>query len=104
VVTERIVVFRDDPPHGRPHARMFEVGLGWCEGVVALPHARRRLHLHDAQRVSLLARRVAPAVCLGLEDGARYRVDGAFDPGAIGTSHRGLLRLGLDGVVVELAA
>jgi hypothetical protein len=104
MVTERIVVFQDDPPHGPPHARMFEVGLGWCEGVVALPHARRRLRLDDARRVSLLARRFAPAACLGLEDGARYRVDGPFDPGASGQGHDGLLHLGVDGGVAELAA
>jgi len=30
VVTDRVVVFRDDPPHGRPYSRVFEVGLGWC--------------------------------------------------------------------------
>jgi hypothetical protein len=104
VVTERIVVFQDDPPHGPPHTRMFEAGLGWCAGVVALPHARRRLHLHDAHRVALLARRFAPAVCLGLEDGAWYRVDGPFDPDTADQRGLGLLLLGPDGGVAELAA
>jgi hypothetical protein len=104
VVTERIVVFQDDPPHGRPHARVFEVGLGWWPGVVALPHARRRLHLHDPVRVGLLARRFAPAVCLGLDDGARYRVEGPFDPGTADQHGAGLLLLGPDGGVAELAA
>jgi hypothetical protein len=99
VVTERIVVFRDDPPHGPPYSRMFEVGLGWCQGVVALPHPRRRLHLGDAQRVALLARRFAPAVCLGLEDGAHYPVAGVD-----GHPHHGVLHLGADGTVAELAA
>jgi hypothetical protein len=115
VVTERIVVFHDDPAHGRPHARVFEVGLGWCKGVVALPHARRRLHLHDARRVSLLARRFAPAACLGLEDGAEYPVvgsigdvvagpvDGGVDAPVRPRRH-GILHLGVDGVVAELAA
>ena len=70
IATERIVVFHDDPPHGRPHARMFEHGLGWFPGVVAMPDARRRLHLDDPLRIGLLARRFAPAVCLGLDDGA----------------------------------
>jgi hypothetical protein len=104
VVTERIVVFQDDPPHGRPHARVFEVGLGWCPGVVALPHARRRLQLHDPVRVGLLARRFAPAVCLGLDDGARYRVEGPFDPDTADQRGVGLLLLAPDGVVAELAA
>ena len=81
VATERIVVFHDDPPHGRPHARMFEHGLGWFPGVVAMPDARRRLHLDDALRVGLLARRFAPAVCLGLDDGAHLLspIDGSGD-------------------------
>jgi hypothetical protein len=99
VVTERVVVFHDDPAHGRPHARVFDVGLGWCKGVVALPHARRRLRLQDARRVSLLARRFAPAVCLGLEDGARYAVGGP-----VGHLYHGVLHLGVDGAVAELAA
>ena len=99
VVTERIVVYQDDPPHGRPHSRMFEVGLGWCSGVVALPHARRRLHLDDAARVSLLARRFAPAVCVALDDGAHFPIEGPFS----GPRH-GVLQLGLDGTVGELAA
>jgi hypothetical protein len=99
VVTERIVVFQDDPPHGRPDTRVFEVGLGWCRGVVALPHARRRLRLHDARRVSLLARRFAPAVCLGLDDGAHYPVAGVSHHGP-----HGVLHLSLDGAVAGLAA
>jgi hypothetical protein len=99
VVTERVVVFRDDPPHGRPYSRVFEVGLGWCQGVVALPHPRRRLHLHDARRVSLLARRFAPAVCLGFEDGAHFPIAGAD-----GRPRHGVLLLGADGAVAELAA
>jgi hypothetical protein len=99
VVTERIVVFQDDAPHGRPHARVFDVGLGWCNGVVALPHVRRRLHLHDARRVSLLARRFAPAVCLGLEDGAHYPAHGV-----VGHGQHGVLHLGADGAVAGLAA
>ena len=49
VVTERIVVFHDDPPHGRPYARVFERRARLVPGVVALPHARRRLHLDDAR-------------------------------------------------------
>ena len=32
IATDRIVVFHDDPPHGRPYARMFEHGLGLVPG------------------------------------------------------------------------
>ena len=67
--------------------------------MVALPHPRRRLHLDDARRVSLLARRFAPAVCLGFEDGAHYPIAGAD-----GRPRHGVLHLGADGAVAELAA
>jgi hypothetical protein len=111
VATERIVVFHDDPPHGRPYARMFEHGLGWIPDVVAMPDARRRLHLEDPLNVGLLARRFAPAVCLGLDDGAHVvspiviggdaRVRG---DGGDATVRRGVLHLCTDGSVDELAA
>ncbi len=106
VATERIVVFHDDPPHGRPHARMFERGLGWFPGVVAMPDARRRLHLDDALRVGLLARRFAPAVCLGLDDGAHLvsPIGGDGDARESATVRRGVLHLSADGSVDELAA
>jgi hypothetical protein len=44
--------------------------------VVLLPHARQRLRLDDPLRVSSLARRMAPAPCLGLENGAWLVRDG----------------------------
>ena len=99
VITERIVVFHDDPPHGRPHSRVFEVGLGWVTGLVAMPHARRRLHLHDPLRVSMLARRFEPAVCVGLDDGAHLSFAGDS-----GHARHGVLELTADGSVAELAA
>ena len=87
------------PPARAAYSRVLEVGLGWCQGVVALPHPRRRLQLDDARRVSLLARRFAPAVCLGFEDGAHYPIAGAD-----GRPRHGVLHLGADGAVAELAA
>jgi hypothetical protein len=101
IATDRIVVFHDDPPHGRPYARMFEHGLGWFPGVVAMPDARRRLHLDDPRRIGFLARRFAPALCLGLDDGASVvaPIGGSGD-----TVRRGVLHLSADGSVDELAA
>jgi peptidase E len=69
VATDRIVLFHDDPPHGHPHARMFETGLGWAPDIVAFPHAHRRLHLDDATRMAVLERRLAPARCALMTDG-----------------------------------
>ena len=84
---------------------MFERGLGWFPGVVAMPDARRRLHLDDALRVGLLARRFAPAVCLGLDDGAHLLapIGGTATP-RTGGSLPGVLHLAADGSVDELAA
>jgi hypothetical protein len=49
-------------------------------GVVPLPHARARLLLDDAPRMSVFARRFAPARCVLLEAGNRIDVaDGGSD-------------------------
>ena len=89
-----------------PHARTFEHGLGWIPGVVAMPDARRRLHLDDPLRIGLLARRFAPAVCLGLDDGAHFisPTGGNGDAHEGARVHRGVLHLSVDGSADELAA
>ncbi|MBX3461798.1 MAG: hypothetical protein KF830_01390 [Planctomycetes bacterium] len=71
VLTERIVLFHDDPPQGSAHAEVMEAGFGLVRGLVALPHARHRLQTGDAERVQLMAQRFAPAVCALLDKGAR---------------------------------
>lgn len=71
VLTERVVLFYDDPPDGSPaYPEVLDQGLGLVPGLVVLPHARQRLRLDDPRRVSLLAQRFAPATCVGLENGA----------------------------------
>ena len=84
VLTERIVLFHDAPPQGPGNPEIFGPGFGLAPGVVALPHARSRLRLDDRARVTLLARRFAPAVPLALDDGefvtsaaGGWRFDGA---------------------------
>jgi cyanophycinase-like exopeptidase len=69
VLSERIVLFHDDPPQGRGTPEVFGAGLGLCPGYVFLPHARARLRLGDARRVTTLARRFAPLGCVALEAG-----------------------------------
>jgi len=66
---DSIVLFHDHAAEGARDAEVFDVGLGMLPGVIALPHAQGRLALHDATRVSLLARRFAPAHCMTLDDG-----------------------------------
>ena len=51
---------------GRPKALLRDAMRGLVPDVVALPQPETRLRLHDGERVSLLARRFAPAACLAL--------------------------------------
>ena len=63
-VSDRIVLFHDDPPQGRIARQVLDVGLGFVPGTVVLPEPERRMHLEAKDRVSLVARRFAPAKCL----------------------------------------
>jgi hypothetical protein len=76
----QVVLFHDSPPWGPGHAEMGEVGLGLFPGVVALPDASARLRLDDGGRVSRMARRFAPDVCVALDEGTRLEWDGAWHP------------------------
>ncbi len=79
---ERVVLFHDSPPQGPGNAEVLEMGLGVAEGIVPLPHATERMHLDDANRVTLFARRFGPAACVALDDGARVDWDGSTWSGA----------------------
>lgn len=68
-IAERVVLFHDHPPQGAGNAELFEAGLGLLRGTVFLPHAASRLALDDRDRVTLLARRLAPASAFTLDDG-----------------------------------
>ena len=81
-VASRIVLFHDSPPQGEGVSEVLESGLGVVEGVVPLPHARRRLKLDNPTRVSLMARRFAPDAALALDDGARV----VFEDGRVRSS------------------
>ena len=83
-LTERVLLFHDRAPQGRPHAEFFDAGLGWIPGCVLLPHARRRLLTTDTARMAELACRTAPARCVVLDDGVRLELaeDGTLPPGA----------------------
>jgi hypothetical protein len=70
-LTERVVLFHDRAAHGPSHTEVFDEGLGVVRRAVLLPHARRRLRVDDLTRMSVLARRFAPARCVVLDDGVR---------------------------------
>ncbi len=73
VVGERVIVFHDRPPQGAGDPEVLEVGLGAVRGIVALPHAEKRLRLDDRTRVALFARRFEPSLCVALDP--RTRID-----------------------------
>lgn len=77
VLAERVVLFHDNPPQGAGNAEVLEAGLGRVEGLLPLPHARRRLRLEDRRRISVFARRFAPLVPVVLDDGAVLPIAGA---------------------------
>ena len=70
-LTDRIVLFHDRAPQGPGHPEVWGSGLSVVRDVVLLPHARARLLLDDAPRMTVLARRFAPARCVLLEAGTR---------------------------------
>lgn len=68
-LTSKVVLFHDYAPRGSHEAEVFDRGLGRVPGVIALPHARRRLRLEDRARSSVLARRFRDHRLLLLDDG-----------------------------------
>ena len=69
-LTERVVLFHDHTAYGIGLSEVLDRGLGLLPDVVFLPHARQRLDVADARNVAILARRFAPAACVGLQNGA----------------------------------
>jgi hypothetical protein len=92
-LTERVVLFHDHGPEGAREAEVFDRGLGRVRGVVALPHARRRLRLDDRDRCAVLALRFTDEHLLQLDDGT------AIEIGADGGLPTGARILGTDGAV-----
>jgi hypothetical protein len=99
VLGERVVLFHDSPPQGAGNAELFEEGLAAYPGLLPLPHAKKRLHLHDRMRVSLFARRFAPAQCIAFDALTRMDWDGKRWHGDAGT-----LRLTDRGILVQAGA
>ncbi|HEU4331560.1 MAG TPA: Type 1 glutamine amidotransferase-like domain-containing protein [Lapillicoccus sp.] len=84
MVMTRTVVLFNDFAQVHPGAEVWDRGLARVEHVIALPHARRRIHLDDRVRTQTFVRRFEGYACLLLDDGARVEVgpDGALPAGA----------------------
>jgi hypothetical protein len=84
VLTDRVVLYNDSGPQGFHGAEVWGRGLGRVPGVLALPHARRRIKVEDPMTVQVFVRRFAPAAGLLLDDGARVVIgpDGVLPEGA----------------------
>lgn len=80
VLTDLIVLAQDKGLEGVRPAEVWDRGLGRVRGVVAMPHARRRVHLDDTDRNRVIAHRFAPARIVLLDDGSKVPVgeDGAL--------------------------
>ncbi len=102
-LSDRVVLFNDNAPHGFSHAEVYADGLGAFSGVLPFPHPRRRLHLSDGERLAQMARRFAPRQCLLLRRGARFDLrDGeplpaaapvlAAEPDEVSTSPTGVAK------------
>ncbi|MBK9032307.1 MAG: hypothetical protein IPL61_13505 [Myxococcales bacterium] len=93
VLTDRIVLYHDYPPYGSDIAQLLDAGLGRAPGVVVMPDPSRRLRPDTGPAIARFARRMAPALCVGMDLGAELE----FEGGALIGGHGGLLRA--DGVV-----
>ncbi len=65
-ISDRVVLFHDNPPQGAGAAELLDRGLGLCPDVIPLPHPEQRLRLSDPVRVRLLAARFVPALSLAM--------------------------------------
>lgn len=93
VMAARVLLYHDHTAYGPGIAEFLDDGFGLLTDTVLLPHARERLNLEAPGTVAILARRVAPATAVGLENGA------VFENGRFSGSPGSAFTLGFDGEV-----
>ncbi len=72
--TERVLLFHERGAVGPRPPQLLAAGLGLVRQTVVLPQARERLALGDANRLGALARRMAPARVVLLDQSAHLPV------------------------------
>lgn len=91
-ISERIVLFHDSPPQGRPAPEILDQGIGLIPNVVALPQPEQRLDLNDTERVAMMAGRFSPSHCIAFPKGAHVTWEGGKF-----LAPEGVLKLDADG-------
>lgn len=95
VLTERIFLFHDFPPHGTGIAEVLDRGFGLVRDLVVLPDFRHRIDSGDRAGISRFVQRIAPATCVAMDVGARVHVEGGQ------VRHALCHRLDADGFIEE---
>ena len=72
VLSERVVLYYDDPPEGPSEPEVLDRGFGLLTERTLFPHPHQRLRLDSPDRLTLLEERFG--TCLGLENGAFIQV------------------------------
>lgn len=98
VLTERVVLFNDNASRGPRAPEVYDSGLGLLRDAVLFPAAHQRLQMSNVERMSLLAKRFAPAICVPLDPGARVEI------GAAGSLPDNTPTIGRDGAIGALAS
>ncbi len=93
----RVILFHDSPPQGFGNAEVWGPGLGLYARYLLFPHAKTRLHVGDRLRISILARRFLPQICVPMDEGELLTLTVGRATG--GSSARRMQR---DGTITEL--
>lgn len=93
LMCRQVLLYHDHTAYGPGIAEMLDDGFALLGDTMLLPHARERLKLDQRGNMAILARRLAPARVLGLQNGACYEA-GRFT-GRAGSA----LHIRLDGSV-----
>jgi hypothetical protein len=80
-------------------AEVLDRGLGLLPGVVFLPHLHQRLDCDNVENIAIFARRFAPRMVVGLENGATLEGPALANTGA----RNAAVRLLPDGAIVPFS-
>lgn len=100
---DRVLLYHDHATRATS-PELLDRGVGRLGGIIALPHARRRLALDDTFRMSVLAQRFPDHRLVLLDEGAQLRFDPPSTPGAARTLPTGARVIAPDGSIEVVSA